>query len=173
MRIALLACFLFTASAAQAQHTHGTASPYVDLRGRPIKALSEQQVDDLRAGRGMSLALAAELNGYPGPLHVLELAAPLGLTQDQRRVHEDMVNRMRQEAQALGRELIAAEERLDRLFASRTATPEQVRAATAEIGTLQGRLRAAHLLFHLETRAALTTAQAERYDELRGYGRKP
>jgi hypothetical protein len=32
---------------------------------RSIKALSDQQVSDLRAGRGMGLALAAELNGYP------------------------------------------------------------------------------------------------------------
>jgi hypothetical protein len=48
--------------------------PYAGLEGRSIKALSEQQVADLRAGRGMVLALAAELNGYPGPMHVLELA---------------------------------------------------------------------------------------------------
>ena len=32
----------------------------------------------------MSLALAAELNGYPGPLHVLELADRLGLSAEQR-----------------------------------------------------------------------------------------
>jgi hypothetical protein len=58
---------------AAAQHQHGNA-PYAGLQQRPVKALSEQQVADLRAGRGMGLALAAELNGYPGPLHVIELA---------------------------------------------------------------------------------------------------
>ena len=36
---------------------------------------------DLRAGRGMGLALAAELNGYPGPAHVLELADKLDLAR--------------------------------------------------------------------------------------------
>ena len=40
--------------------------PYAGLEQRPVKALSEQQIADLRTGRGMSLALAAELNGYTG-----------------------------------------------------------------------------------------------------------
>jgi hypothetical protein len=57
--------------------------PYAGLERRSLKALSEQQVADLRAGRGMGLALAAELNGYPGPLHVIELAPDLGLTDAQ------------------------------------------------------------------------------------------
>jgi hypothetical protein len=37
--------------------------PYAGMQTRPIKALSDQQIADLRAGRGMGLALAAELNG--------------------------------------------------------------------------------------------------------------
>jgi hypothetical protein len=44
-----------------------SAQPYSGMQTRPIKALSDQQVADLKAGRGMGLALAAELNGYPGP----------------------------------------------------------------------------------------------------------
>src|SRR6266849_3579115 len=60
-----LALSLGTASAQSQQ-------PYAGLQTRPIKAISEQQIADLKAGRGMSLALAAELNGYPGPKHVLE-----------------------------------------------------------------------------------------------------
>jgi predicted RNA methylase len=59
-------------------------TPYAGMQTRPIKALSEQQVADLGAGRGMGLALAAELNGYPGPSHVLELADKLELSAEQR-----------------------------------------------------------------------------------------
>lgn len=51
---------------AAAQHQHGH-TPYAGFQQRPVKALSEQQVADLRAGRGMGYVLAAELNGYPGP----------------------------------------------------------------------------------------------------------
>jgi hypothetical protein len=55
-------------------------SPYAGMQTRSIKALSTQQIDDLRTGRGMGLALAAELNGYPGPAHVLELSERLALS---------------------------------------------------------------------------------------------
>jgi hypothetical protein len=57
-------------------------SPYAGMQTRPIKALSKQQVVDLKAGRGMGLALAAELNSYPGPIHVL--SDKLGLTPEQK-----------------------------------------------------------------------------------------
>ena len=59
------------------------SQPYADMRTRAIKALSDEQIADLRAGRGMALALAAELNGYPGPAHLLELAGQLDLTVEQ------------------------------------------------------------------------------------------
>ena len=59
-------------------------SPYAGMQTRAVKALSDQQIADLRAGRGMGMALPAELNGYPGPAHVLELADKLELTPDQR-----------------------------------------------------------------------------------------
>ena len=55
-------------------------TPYAEMQGRSIKALSDQQIADLNTGRGMGLALAAELNGYPGPSHVLELADKLEQT---------------------------------------------------------------------------------------------
>ena len=40
-------------------------SPYAGMQNRGLKALSEQQIEDLRGGRGMGVALTAELNGYP------------------------------------------------------------------------------------------------------------
>jgi hypothetical protein len=59
-------------------------SPYAGMENRGPKALSEQQIEDLRGGRGMGMALAAELNGYPGPVHVIELARALDLSEAQR-----------------------------------------------------------------------------------------
>ena len=47
---------------------------------------------------------------------------------------------MSAKAVALGRALVEAERRLDRLFASKTVTSESLSAALAEIGTLQARL---------------------------------
>jgi hypothetical protein len=77
----LLALLAVPAVAQQHQHGHG---PYAGMQQRAVKALSEQQIADLRAGKGMGLALAAELNGYPGPMHVVELGDKLNLTSQQR-----------------------------------------------------------------------------------------
>jgi hypothetical protein len=71
--------------------------PYAGLQSRPIKAFSEQQIDDLKNGRGIGLALAAELNGYPGPLHVLELADRLALTENQKASIQYLFESMKQE----------------------------------------------------------------------------
>lgn len=144
-------------------------TPYAGLQTRPIKALSDQQVADLRAGRGMGLALAAELNGYPGPSHLLELADKLGLSDAQRNSARNMFEAMKAETIPVGERLIAQEAALDRLFADHTITPEKLSAATAEIGTTQAKLRAAHLKYHLSTVAMLEPSQIQRYSVLRGY----
>jgi Spy/CpxP family protein refolding chaperone len=148
-------------------------TPYAGMQARPIKALSEQQVADLAAGRGMGLALAAELNGYPGPSHVLELADKLDLTADQRAEVQRLFDSMKAEALPLGSRLIEQEADLERQFAGRTVTPETLKASTGAAAATQGALREAHLKYHLSTAAILTPDQMGRYAELRGYGGKP
>ena len=163
----VIAAILATAAAARAQHA--PASPYAGLETRPVKALSDQQIADLRAGRGMGLALSAELNGYPGPLHVLELADRLGLTGAQRTRVQDIHAAMKAETVPLGESLIAQETELDRQFATKSVTPASLQATTAAIGATQGALRGAHLRYHLSTLEVLTPEQVHRYGELRGY----
>ena len=144
--------------------------PYAGLQNRPLKALSDEQLDDLKAGRGMGLALSAELNGYPGPKHVLELAMELKLTEPQRARTQRLYDAMKAEAIPLGQQLIAAEADLDRQFSGRTVTPASLTAASAKIGATQGELRTAHLKYHLSMMDVLTPEQIARYGELRGYG---
>jgi hypothetical protein len=144
-------------------------TPYAGLQTRSIKALSDQQVADLRAGRGMGLALAAELNGYPGPSHLLELADKLGLSDAQRNSARNMFEAMKAETIPIGERLIAQEAALDRLFADHVITPEKLSAATAEIGATQAELRAAHLKYHLSTVAMLEPSQIQQYSVMRGY----
>jgi len=148
-------------------------SPYAAFADRPIKALSAEAVADLRAGRGMGLALAAELNGWPGPLHVLELADALGLDAVQRAATERLRAAMSAEARRLGGELIAEEAALDAAFALRTIAPAALEARLARIGALQGALRAVHLRTHLDQAALLTPAQVAAYARLRGYAAAP
>ncbi len=150
---------------ADAQHI----SPYADMKGRSIKALSPQQIADLRAGRGMGLALAAELNGYPGPLHVIELATQLELSPQQRKRMETLFEEMKSEASALGVMLIDEEAALDRLFARREINSDVLATVTKRIGATQAALRAAHLKYHLATVEVLSPEQVRRYADLRGY----
>ncbi|MEE1657595.1 Spy/CpxP family protein refolding chaperone [Microvirga sp. CF3062] len=158
---------LLVAVPASAQHS--STSPYSGLEQRTTKALSDEQIADLRAGRGMGLALPAELNGYPGPVHVLELADRLGLTEDQRTRVQELHAAMKAETVPLGERLIAQETDLDRQLAGKTVTPASLQAATADIGTTQGALRFAHLRHHLSTLDILTPEQVRSYGELRGY----
>jgi hypothetical protein len=118
---ALLAA-LQLSSAVLAQ-TAPPRQPYAALGERPVKALSQEQIADLRAGRGMGLALAAELNGYPGPLHALEHADALGLSAAQRERTKALFDRMKAEAVPLGERLIEEETALDRLFATKSVEP--------------------------------------------------
>jgi Spy/CpxP family protein refolding chaperone len=143
--------------------------PYAGLQSRPIKALSEQQIADLRAGRGMGLALAAELNGYPGPSHVLELAGPLQLSEAQRARVAELFAAMQAEAVPLGERLIAAEAALDRQFAGRSVSEASLRQGVQESASASAALRAAHLKYHLATVEVLSPGQLARYAELRGY----
>ena len=147
-----------------------SAQPYSGMQNRPIKALSDQQVADLKAGRGMGLALAAELNGYPGPNHLIELSDQLGLTSIQLSNLKGMFDAMRSETIPIGEELVAQEEELDRLFAENVISEQQLKEATENIGETQARLRNVHLRYHLRTRALLQPSQIRRYAELRGYG---
>ena len=147
--------------------------PYAGYEQRPIKALSSEQIADLKAGRGMGLALAAELNGFPGPIHVLELAERLQLTVEQRSAVEALYAAMKAAAVPIGERLIREETELDRLFATRSVTPVSLAAATQAIGATQAELRNMHLTYHLSTVAILTPEQVRRYGELRGYAGAP
>jgi len=143
--------------------------PYAGMQTRPLKALSGDELADLREGRGMGFALAGELNGYPGPKHVLELATELKLTDAQRVRTQELFDAMKAEAVSLGQQLIAAESDLDQQFSGRTIAPVSLTAATAAIGATQGALRATHLKYHLAMMEVLTPEQIRRYGELRGY----
>ena len=164
--VALLGVILPAGLMAGTEHGH---APYAGWDGRAIKALPAEQVDDLRNGRGMGLALAAELNGYPGPRHVLELADALELSAEQQAEAQRLFDAMQAEAIVLGEQVIAAEAALDRLFATGTASDAAIMAAAVEVGRAQGVLRGHHLRYHLAMRAALSPHQVMRYQQLRGY----
>lgn len=146
-----------------------TTSPYVGEAMRAIKSLSPEQIDGYLNARGMGLAKAAELNSYPGPMHVLQLKDQLELTPRQLEKTQAIFNEMKELATRLGREIVDRETELDRAFVARSIDELKLKTALREIGRLQTELRLAHLRAHLLMRQVLTGDQIRRYDELRGY----
>lgn len=151
------------ATAAEPLHAHAHQS------APRISGLDAAQVSGLLEGRGLGYAKAAELNRYPGPMHVLELARELSLTEAQAEATRVIRARVDTQAKALGAQLVAAEAELDRLFRTGSADAANVTAALDTIASLQARLRGAHLIAHIEQRRLLTPEQVDRYMQLRGH----
>jgi len=166
IRKVLAALFLVT----MAQSIQAQDSPYTSFQGREIKALSPERVASLLAGEGAGYALAAELNGYPGPRHVLDLADSLSLTDEQRARVGKIFHDMQTAARALGRRIVAGEATLDTAFADGTIDAGRLEESLAELARLEGELRRVHLAAHLEVTAVLSRHQVQDYERLRGYG---
>jgi Spy/CpxP family protein refolding chaperone len=143
--------------------------PYAGQQSRAIKALSAEETEQYLAGAGMGHARAAELNRYPGPMHVLELADRLSLSTQQRAATDQLMQTHKAEARAIGAKLVEAERTLDRIFAEATVTESALEAHVRTIADLQARYRLSHLETHRRMRELLTTEQVQRYVELRGY----
>lgn len=164
---ALAALVLFSwVLLASAQH----GQPYAGQQQRGIKALSAQEVDQYLTGAGMGYAKAAELNGYPGPMHVLELGDRLHLSAEQKQAVRELMDRHKAEARAIGAKLVEAERALDALFQSGIADPAVLTFAVSEAARLQGSYRLAHLETHLRAKELLSPEQVSLYATLRGYG---
>ena len=156
-------------AAASSDHT----SPYAGLEAREVASLSPEDVAALRRGEGWSLALPAELNGQPGPAHLLELQKELGLDAEQVAALQAMRDTMQFEAITAGEHFIAAEAALDAAFREASLDEARLRdlVATAEAARVE--LRFVHLSRHLATSALLSPGQVEGYRELRGYSPRP
>ena len=170
MKLQFAACLLALISLSVRVSSVTAASPYIGQESRDIKALSAEDVQGYLSGKGMGLAKAAELNGYPGPAHVLELASQLALTPEQRARTEALFASMESKAVSLGRALVDEERRLDQLFATKSVTAENLRRSLDAIGAIQAKVRGAHLEAHLAQADILTPEQNARYARLRGYG---
>lgn len=146
-------------------------SVYAGEETREIKALSAQEQRAWLDGHGAGLARAAELNGYPGPMHTLEHASELGLSPSQVKETQELMDRHKAEVRALGAQLVEAERHLDALFRTRQATPAEVSRQTLQIATLQAQIRASHLTTHLSQAKILQPEQITAYLRVRGYKR--
>jgi len=133
------------------------------------KTLSAEEITQYRAGAGMGYAKAAELNHFPGPMHVLDLADKLALSAELRAATKRLMDDHKAEARQIGAKLVDAERNLEALFRSGKVEGAELAKATHEAARLRGEYRLSHLEAHLRMRALLSDEQVKRYDTLRGY----
>jgi hypothetical protein len=152
--------------------TDNILSPYTAEQNRTIKSLSDTDILSLQSGTGEvygGLAKSAELNGYPGPRHVLDLASELNMTEEQQIGIEVIYNNMRNQAVPVGLQIIEIEKQVENSFANNTIREQSLQMLLDLSSHLYGQLRYIHLSSHLKVMDALTPQQVNTYNEIRGY----
>ena len=144
-------------------------SKYAGEEKRVTKSLSEADIQELQKGGGWGFAKVAELNGYPGPAHILQMQEQIGLTDEQRLKVQELFDQMQKQAQTLGLKYIELETQLNDHFAESTIDSDLLLNLTQEIADVRAQLRRVHLQTHLQTPLILTEDQIQNYNQLRGY----
>ncbi len=145
----------------------GPAGPPAHMLAQSCVTAFEKNIGD---GRGFGMAFVADQNGYPGPLHVLELKDRLKLTTDQEQKAQAMLHAMFAESRPKGASLLEAEAKLRRLFAERAPDEASIGTAVAEVERARSEVRLVHLRFPLATRDLLTENQRRIYHDARWGG---
>ena len=173
--LVVLAAAGSAATAAQHDHGHGgtpaAATPYAG-RYDPtaaIRSLTPDEIAQIEQGQGAGFALPAELNGVPGPRHVLDFAHQLGLSHEQVTRVQAIYDEMQAAVIPAGRRYLDALQALEEDFRAGTLTEADLPGRVAEVKRREGELAAAHLIAHLQTAEVLTSEQIAAYNQLRGY----
>ena len=164
MKHAVFFMLMFAGTVTFAQH-----QSYEGQQNREIKALSADEVKQYLSGAGMGYAKPAELNRFPGPMHVLELADKLDLTPEQRALTKALMDAHKAEARAVGAKRVEAERAIEMLFRSGKVEGTALEKGVKEAAVLEGEYRMTHLETHRRMRALLSDEQVARYVRLRGY----
>jgi Spy/CpxP family protein refolding chaperone len=161
LAVTILSTLAATAGAQHRGHTGGGDGH------RAAQACATEHDQVVAEGRGFGMAFAADQNGYPGPLHILELRERLALTSEQVAKTEALMRAMFDESRPKSARLLSAEARLRGLFAEGAANEAAVRTAVADVERARSDIRLVHLLTHLRARDLLTESQRRLYHDAR------
>jgi len=126
----------------------------------------DEESASIERGEGFGMGMTADRAGYPGPRHVLDMAADLKLSSEQRAAMEKIFAAMHDKAIARGKELFESEARLEQMF--RDGRPEaDLREQAFRVDSIHAELRWIHLSAHLAAQKILTAEQIAQYRRLR------
>jgi hypothetical protein len=147
-------------------------SPFSGEEVRDVKSLSDRDIQSLLNGTGEAfggIAKLAELNGYPGPRHVLDITSDLKLTDNQKVEIEMIYESMFRKAKVLGAKIIVVERDMDKAFANKAITEQGLKLLVENSADLYGQIRFVHLSAHIDTVRVLTLEQVQMYNKISGY----
>src|SRR5712692_2594350 len=143
--VALAVMLLIAGSGgADAQHHAAHAGAEAVSHHALVQTYEKAFEQNVAEGRGFGMAFAADRNGYPGPLHVLELKDRLKLTADQEAKMQAMLAAMFAESKPKSARLLESEAKLRQLFAGSRADEAAVKAAVTEVETARTEVRLVH-----------------------------
>ncbi|MGG7566865.1 Spy/CpxP family protein refolding chaperone [Rhodovulum sp. DZ06] len=119
------------------------------------------------SGEAFGDAALAESAGYPDPELVIQWAARLGLSDGQVAAATRIRDAMIADAKEIAPDYVRLEHELHALFEGGRAGSAKVRALTADIAELEGRLRFIHLDARLRMRFELTRDQLRAYNRIK------
>lgn len=147
-------------------------SKYIGQENEIIKSLSSEDIESLETGTGDafgSMAKLAELNGYPGPRHILDLGKELGLTTVEKEYIIIIYNDMKREALISGQEILQIEKTANELFANKSISDSELQRLIIKSAENYGKLRYIHLTTHLKIMDILSQEQIILYNTLHDY----
>ncbi len=145
--------------------TPDAATPYAERyeASASYRSLTPEEIDQIRRGEGAGFALPAELNGLPGPRHVLDLAHELHLSHEQQMQVQRLYDEMRAAVLPAGEAYLAAVEALEQDLHEGRLSKNALAERVAGVYRLEGNLASAHLVTHLRTAQILTADQIDQY----------
>jgi len=134
-----------------------------------IKSLSNNEVSGYLNGKGMGFSKVAELNSFPGPRHVLDLASELNLSKQQINKTSAIYHAMKAKAKDYGKQFIEKEKEIENVFSNNGVDLQKLALLTKESAEIKAHIRLSHLEAHISQQMVLSKKQIEKYDQLRGY----
>src|SRR5712691_10503782 len=133
--VVALAVLIVLAGSGAADAQHGAAHAGAEAVPHHTLVQTYEKVfeQNVAEGRGFGMAFAADQNGYPGPLHVLELKDRLKLTAEQEVRVQAMLAAMFAESKPKSARLLESEAKVRQLFAAAKADEAAVKAAVVEV----------------------------------------
>ena len=147
------------------QHMKSAAATQMPQAMAQHHAFLEAERQAIERGEGFGMAMAADMNGYPGPKHVLDMKKELKLTPTQEAAMQKLMADMKEKALAKGKDVLLAEKRLDEMFAQ-GKSEDELREETYRVASLRAELRWVHLATHLAAKKILTAKQIEAYQQV-------